>query len=246
MKKRVLLVVLTVISIFSITKNVDAKEVYYTTAQGIELTEEEYTFLTNFYWSGYPDVMTQDDYNQFVADDIFHSEVRYKTNEPSAELYGPTRSTSYTTSTKRLQIGAACLPTKCYISIVNTWLIDPSVTSWDVIGAYLDGISLKAHSHTYVSTTNTTTYFDNLQTESDGLGNSVNLPDDGTDIIVNMDFTVSRGGTVFGSYQHSTENTTLANSKLYHIDFCGYGNVFDFYGTAFGVYDGMNGVDIDV
>ena len=133
-----------------------------------------------------------------------------------------------------------------YISLVNTWLIDPSVTSWDVIGAYLDGVELKAHSHTYVSTTNYTYYFENLQTESDGLGNSVKLPDTGSDMIINMDFTVSRGGTVYGSYQHATEDTTLANSKLYNIDFSGYGNVFDFYGTALDLYDEMPGVDIDV
>lgn len=244
--KKLFLTFLVTIFLACITINVNAKEVYYTTANGIKLSEEEYTFLTTFYWQGYPDVMTQADYNQFVRDDIFHSDVTIKTNEPTADVFGPTRSDSYETSAKRLQIGKACLPTKCYISLVNTWLIDPSVTSWDVIGAYLDGVELKTYSHTYVSTANTTTYFDNLQTESDGLGNSVNLPDAGTDMIINMAFTVSRGGTVYGSYQHAMTDTTLANSKLYHIDFSGYGNVFDFYGTADEVYDQMNGVDVDV
>ena len=57
--------------------------------------------------------MTQQQYNQFVQDDIFHSDVTIKTNEPTAEVFGPTRSDSYATSAKRLQIGAACLPTKC-------------------------------------------------------------------------------------------------------------------------------------
>ena len=164
-------------------------------------------------------------------------------------LQGPgleQQSTSHSTPDKTIQIGKACLPTKCIISLVNTWHINPSITSWDVIGAYLDGVSLISHSHTYVSTANTTTYFDNLQVENDGFGNSVKLADYGTGFIVNTSFTVSRGGEVYGSYQHAMEDTTFANSQLYHIDYGGYGSVFNFYGTAFGVYDAMNGVNITV
>ena len=250
MNKKVIMLLLVAIAIFGITTNVYAEEAYYTTQNGIELSREEYEFLTTFYWPGYPDVMTKAQYEEFVDLDLVNSDITIKTyEEPVNELQGPgleQRSTSHTTSTKHLQIGAACLPTKCIMSLVNTWLIDPSVTSWDVIGAYLSGVTLKSHSHTYVSSDSYTYYFDNLDIQTNGFGNSVELPDDESDLIVNTSFTVSRGGTVFGSYQHATENTTLANSRLYNISFSGYGNVFDFYSTAVGVYDGMNGVDIDV
>ena len=253
MSKKILKVLLVAVFAVGITKNVYAEnDVYYRTANGIDLSREEYEFLTSFYWDGYPDVMTKDQYEEFVNLDLINSDVEYKVYpETSSENFiGPVdnpRSTSHSTSAKTLQIGKACLPTKCIMSLVNTWHGDPSVTSWDVIGAYMTGnSSLLSHSHTYVSTTNTTTYFNNLSTATNGIGNSVNLPDDGENLIINMAFTVSRGGRVYGSYQHAMTNTTLANSQLYNFSLGGAGGVFDFYGTAFGVYDEMNGVDIDV
>ena len=251
MKKKVKMLLLVAIIMLGICKNVYASgDVYYTTANGIDLNREEYEFLTTFYWPGYPDVMTMDQYREFVDLDLVNSDLTIETyTESQQELLGPglpTQGTSITTPAKKLQIGAACLPTKCIMSLVATWLVDPSVTSWDVIGAYVDDVTLISHSHTYVSTNNYTYYFDNIQANTDGFGNSVKLPDTGTDYIVNTAFTVSRGGTVYGSYQHATEDTTLANSQLYNISFSGYGNVFDFYSTVEDIYDGMPGVDIDV
>ena len=64
--------------------------------------------------------------------------------------------------------------------------------------------------------------------------------------MISMSFKVSKGGTVFGSYQHAMQNTTLPVSQDYNFSIVGYGNVFDYYGNAIGVYDGMNGVDINV
>ena len=88
-------------------------------------------------------------------------------------------------------------------------------------------------------------WFNNLKT-TNGIGNSVELPSTGEDIIVDTCFTVTRGGTVYGSYQHAMQSTTLANSQNYTLDYLGYGGVFLYYGNAIGIYDGMNGVDIDV
>ena len=250
MRKRGFWLLLVAIVIMGFSINVYADEAYYTTANGIELSREEYEFLSTFYGTPYVDIMTRDQYNEFVEEDLINSDVTYKTvTTPNTVLINPgnnINSTSTSTQAKTLQIGAACLPTKCIMSLVNTWHVDPATTSWDVIGAWFDDVSLISHSHTYVSSSNTTAYFTNIKTESDGIGNSVYLPEDGTDLIINMAFTVTRGGTVYGSYQHAIEDTTLANSQLYHLDFSGYGNVFDFYSTAIDVYDQMNGVDIDV
>ena len=252
MRKNLFKMLLVAIFMIGITKNAYASSnAYYTTPNGIELTREEYAFLTSFYWDGYPDVMTQEQYDEFVELDLLNSDVEIKSYPESFSntFIGPVnsiQSTSHSTSAKGVQIGKACLPTKCIMSLVATWYDDPYVTSWDVIGAYFSNVSLISHSHTYVSTTNTTTYFDNLKTATNGIGNSVYLPEAGEDIIINMAFTVTRGGTVFGSYQHAMSNTTLANSKLYTFSIGGYGRVFDFYDTAVGVYDEMNGVDISV
>ena len=248
-KLQVLGILLTAIFTIGISKNVYAKEVYYTTAQGIELTREEYDFLTTFYWSGYPDLMTQAQYDEFVEQNLLTSDVtikKYTDTRPTLGTVNQNRSTSHSTSAKTLQIGSACLPTKCIMSMLVTWHVDPATKSWDVIGAYFSGVTLKSYSHTYVSTTTQTGYYTNLQTATNGIGNSVKLLEDGDDILISMGFTVTRGGTVYGSYQHAMNDTTLANSMLYNFSIGGYGGVFDFYGTAVGVYDDMNGVDIDV
>jgi len=247
--KKIVVLLLAVICIFGITKNVYAEGAYYTTQNGIELTREEYEFLTTFYGEEYLDIMTKTMYEEFVQDDLINSDVEIKTyNEPQLSLLNPNmspRSTSHSTPYKTVQISRGCLPTYCIINLKNTWHVSPSVRSWDNIGAYLDGVNLLQHYDTYVSSTAGDTFFSNLKT-TDGIGNSVKLPDTGENIIINMSFKVGRGGTVYGSYQHAMQNTTLANSQNYTLDYLGEGGVFLYYGNAIGVYDGMNGVDIDV
>ena len=71
MKKMVVLL-LAVICIFGITKNVYAEGVYYTTQNGIELTREEYEFLTTFYGPEYLNIMTKTMYEEFVQDDLIN------------------------------------------------------------------------------------------------------------------------------------------------------------------------------
>lgn len=247
--KKIVMLFLMVICIFGITKNVYAEEVYYTTQNGIELTREEYEFLTTFYGEEYPDIMTQAMYNEFVEDDLINSDVLIKTyTEPQLGLLNPgidPASTSHSTPYKTVQIGRACLPTYCIMNLKNTWDVSPSIRSWDNIGAYLDGISLIEHLQTYVNSTAGTNYFSYLNT-TNGIGNSVELPSVGENIIITMTFKVGRGGTVYGSYQHAMQNTTLANSQNYTISLGGEGHVFLYTGNAIGLYDGMNGVDIDV
>lgn len=65
-------------------------------------------------------------------------------------------------------------------------------------------------------------------------------------MILNQDYDVSKGGTVYASYQHATSNTTLATSQNYTFSLTGYGRVFLFYNSARNIYDAMNGVDISV
>lgn len=247
--KKVIVLLVTVLCILGITKNVYAEEAYYTTPNGIELTREEYEFLTTFYSQNYPDIMTQEMYDEFVEDDLINSDVEIKTYiEPQLALLNPTvspNSTSHSTQAKTVQIGRACLSTYCMMTLKNTWHHSPSVRSWDNIGAYFEGVTLLNHNYTYVDSTAGTTYFTNLKT-TNGVGNSVKLPDVGENITITMSFKVSRGGTVYGSYQHAMQNTTLLNSQNYTLDILGLGNAFSYYGNAYGIYDGMNGVDIDV
>lgn len=247
MKKIVLL--LAVLCVFGITKNVYAEEAYYTNPNGVELTREEYEFLSTFYSPRHPEIMTRDMYDQFIEDDLINSDVEIITySEPQLPLLnpgiGPT-STSHSTSAKTVQIGKGCSPVFCVINIQNTWHESPYIRSWDNIGAYLDDVSLISFEDSYVDSTAGTAHYSYLNT-TNGIGNSVELPSVGEDITISLSFKVTRGGYVYGSYQHAMQNTTLANSQNYTLDILGYGNVFSYYGTAIGVYDDMNGVDIQV
>lgn len=247
MKKIVLL--LAVLCVFGITKNVYAEEVYYTNPNGVDFTREEYEFLTTFYNSKHPEIMTRDMYDEFIESDLMNSDVEIVTyTEPQLPLLNPgiqPNSQVHTTAYKTVQIGKGCFPQLCIVSIQNDWHVSPSVRSWDNIGAFFDGVSLISHEDTYVYSTSGVNHFEYLNT-TDGIGNSVKLPDTGENIIISMTFKTTKGGTIYGSYQHAMQNTTEANSENYTLDILGYGNVFSYYGTAIGIYDNMNGVDIDV
>ena len=244
MKKRVIYLVILGIMLFGIKTNVYAsEEVYYTTPKGIELTEEEYTFLQQFYWDNYPDIMTEEQYKEFKNSDLLTRKLKVKS--VSIPTGTSMKSPSHTTTAKSLKIAAAC-STNCIVTINCEWLYDPSVRSWDVIGAYLSGVSLINHYQTYVTSTSGTTYFSNIKTASNGFGNSVKLPSSGSFIIINTTFATSTGGIIYGSYQHAMQSTTLAVSQDYNFSLSGYGSVFAFYGNAVGKYDGMAGVDLSV
>ena len=231
------------VMIMGFTFNVYASEVYYTTSNGIDLTEHEYQYITTFYGDEFLDIMTEEDYQYLLDIDFFNRtiEVAYSgvdnSNLPLSD--------SHSTPNKGLKIGAAC-STNCYINLKATWYNSPSVRSWDVIGAYLVGPGLMQHNNTYVYSTSGTNFYSNIKNTLYALGNSVLLPSSGTNVIVNMNFTTTTGGTIYGSYQHATTPITLAGSKLYNFSLGGYGRVFSFYGAASGVYDGMAGVDISV
>ena len=248
MKKMAFGLLLLIISIIGITKNVYASEnVFYTTPNGIELTEEEYKFLTTFFWKEYPDIMTEEQYQDFVSRDLLTKQLKIKKVEiPDSPFGTPTRSPSHSDPAKTLQIGSIC-STTCYTSLVATWTASPFTRSYDVIGAYFSGNALSSHQATYVYSDATGAIsYNNLKTATNGIGNSVKLPSVGENIIVNILFNATPGGTIFGSYQHAMQDVTLPVSQEYNFSLGGYGNVFDFYGNAAGKYYHMAGVDITV
>lgn len=248
MKKMAFGLLLLIISIIGITKNVYASEnVFYTTPNGIELTEEEYKFLTTFFWKEYPDIMTEEQYQDFVSRDLLTKQLKIKKVEiPDSPFGNPTRSPSHSDPAKTLQIGSIC-STTCYTSLVATWTASHFTRSYDVIGAYFSGNALSSHQATYVYSDATGAIsYNNLKTATNGIGNSVKLPSVGENIIVNILFNATPGGTIFGSYQHAMQDVTLPVSQEYNFSLGGYGSVFDFYGNAVGKYDQMAGVDITV
>lgn len=240
-KKLVVILFMLLLSIFSMTNvNAEEREIYYTNSNGVELTKEEYDFLTEIYWNGYQSKMTQDEYDYYNDGNFFGQEVVKK------KVYDTpfTRGTSHSTQNKAIQISKTC-NTTCSITIAVEWINNPTIRSYDVIGAYLYNTTKIGSVNANATTNNDGNFASITNVQTNGFGSSVLLPS-GSNVHVYQTFKVAKGGRVYGSYQHAIKNTTLAVSQKYNIDITGYGSVFGFYGDAVNTYDNMNGVDITV
>ncbi len=224
--------------------NVNAEEVYYTNGI-VNLTEKEYNFVVDFYGEDYLKNMTQEDYEWISEMDVNNREVKIKTvydGDPNAPRpYG----TFVSTSAKSLSISGSCDADYCTVITLAKWLGNPSIRSYDVMGARLNNTSLYSSKETItiVNSSTSTTTPSNYRFLSKGFGNSFKLPS-GTGLTIQQRFFVKPGGHVYASYQHAMSNTSLDISKSYDIGLAGYGSVFLFTGKADGKYDGMVGVDM--
>lgn len=237
------MVSLICLGIFFSTNLVSAQETYFTNDNGVTLTEEEYNFLTKMYWDGYQKIMTKNEYKTFKERDIING----KFNEKSITITDNpiTKGSTHATNAKRLNIATACNG-QCLVSITLTWLAQPTIRSYDVMGSIFTGsVSRTSSITTRVMSSSGSNVQNNLKLFSNGYGNSFKLPS-GSNVIVNQDYYVNPGGHIYASYQHAAKNTTLAVSQNYTLNRAGFGGVFNFTGTARNIYDAMNGVDIAV
>ena len=219
-----------------------AKEVYFVNQNNVEFTKEEYDFISYMFWDGAQENMDLDDYNNFINSDIMNGDL-------DSNIYYDiplTRATSIEEANKTLKIVKSC-SSNCFVSVTLTWKKFPTVKSYDVIGAYLDGTSLVNNPATSITTNGTiTTTYKDIKKSNNGFGVSVKLPTYGTSMIINQSFRVNKGGTVYASYQHAIKNISLSNSQNYTFSRSGYGGVFKFSGTALTTYDKMKGVSISL
>lgn len=238
-RKHVMTLFIFVLSIFTIT-NVNAEEIYYTNDNGVSLTKEEYDFLTEVYWDGFQQRMTEEEYNYYKEGNYFGQEVEKKIAYDKTL----TRGTFHSTPNKSIQISKVC-NTSCSITIGVEWINSPVVRSYDVIGAYLYNVTRIGSASAYATTNNDSNIASSTKYQANGFGSSVLLPT-GSNVHVYQTFSVTKGGRVYGSYQHAIRNTTLEISQKFNISRIGYGGVFGFYDEAVNIYDNMNGVDIEV
>lgn len=224
----------------------DQKE--YKNDNGVILTEKEYRFVNEFYGKTYFNKMTQEDYEWISILDINRKDVVIgvaSNNKLLGNNLKGIQNSFYTTNSKRIAIAKSCDSTKCNVITSLMWLINPVTRSYDVIGARFEGTSLFNNSiTTKVSSSSGTSYYSNNKILTNGFGTSVKLPNSATNIIVEQTFSTYVGGKIFASYQHAKNNITLSNSYLYSLSANGYGKVFNFFGNALGIYDGMGGVSI--
>ena len=254
MKKLVVLF----ISIFTFTNltllyvNAD-EDVYYTNANNVSMTEDEYNYFVALVDEYYPDIVTQDIYDKFVNYGYFgqpYEKVEYDEDLtmqqaiiPSAEIQG----TVHETTAKKLVLSKSCGSSYCDITVSLTWKGQPNVKSWDVIGALLYGnVSLMGSPYTYLNYSGGNITYSNPYFVGGGFGTSVKMQTSTTNMRVYQSYDVYGEGTVFASYQHATSTISETNSKKYTVGYGGYGGVFHFYGAASGVYDHMGGVNTSI
>lgn len=219
-----------------------AKDTFYENQNGVILTEDEYEFISKMYWDGYQKLMTLEDYEEFVDSKVMDGQIEVK--ELNYNNYIVPYGTSISYGGKSLKIFKSC-SSDCLISVTANWTAIPSISSYDVIGAYIEGTSFTNNPRTMVTANGSTTIVTDLKKTSNGIGSSFKLPS-GPNIKINQTFKVKTGGHVYASYQHAISTSTLAKSKDYTFSYFGYGRVFKFSDSSSNIYDAMNGVDIVV
>lgn len=226
---------------YLIAINVHADNIYYESGK-YKLTEREYNYILEFYGEKYLSYMTEEQYSWIKELDIDNNEYEIKKSNMNENV---TRGTYATSNQKTVSISKVCNANYCAVTLLTTFLSQPSVKSYDVVGARFMNTSLyNSYITTIVSSSSGSTVQSNYMNYYNGFGNSIQLPSSGTIYSVEQNYKVNKTGIVYGSYQHATSNISLANSKLYTISSSGYGNVFGFYGNAYGIYDNTTGVYI--
>lgn len=218
-------------------------EVYYTNANNVSLTKEQYDFFTNLYYEGYQRLITIEELNSYSIEEIKPELVETKYLNNNIQLL----STSHNDLDKNIKISSTPYGSYKMISTVVKWTTFPTIKSYDLIGANLSGVIQNGQVKTILDYRNGSYESNDIKKFNNGFGVSIKLPTSGSnDIIISQSFKVTTGGTVYASYQHATSNITLERSKNYTIGLGGYGNVFKFTNGVGSYYDGMQGVSIDV
>lgn len=244
MKKIIISSVFTFVSLFAYINVFALNNIYYRNNNSVEFTEEEYNYFYEIYGIEYIDNMTLEEYDWYSDLNINNNELEVVTYY---DIPVSVMDTSHTTASKKITITKSCSSAKCTILTTAKWLTNPTIRSYDVIGARFDGVSLyNSNITTRVISSSGTSWFSDLKTFPIGFGVSVKLPESSTNIIVEQKFYTTTSGNVYASYQHATSNITLATSKLYTINSSGCGGVFNFYGTALNKFDRMGGVNINL
>ena len=75
MKKNIILIIVGTF-IFCTTSNVFAQEsYYYKNKSGVLFSYEDYKFISEFFFEGYQEYMSQEDYNDFISSNIMNGEI---------------------------------------------------------------------------------------------------------------------------------------------------------------------------
>ena len=225
---------------------------YYTNSKGVEFDKEQYDFISEIYYDGYQNEMSQADLDKLVSKGLVGVKVKKYTLDSDGIINDNSitpRSTSVYYAGRTLTISCGCTSTECLTTLTARWSGTPTVQSWDVIGFRTYNVTGRDPNAASITGTGySQTYYvggSQYVSYNNGFGYSVKLGN-ANNLKITTSMYSNVGGTAYGSYQHAVEDVTLATSKLYTIGVGGYGSVFHFYGNAYGKYDGAPGVSDSV
>ncbi len=264
--------VLTVCAICLCALTVKAQEtdVYYSNDLGLELTEEEYKYATQYMDSVELEFFSQDELDYLLLDvekNIVGSESAVLIE--SVNDYGMSYSlnslsrwtATHTTNMKKLTMSAYFVSGRVLkYTLVCEWSSIPTIKSYDVIGFRIVGndaaiykmsnggndiIGIQnydGHSINYNGNS------DNLKIDN-GVGLSCNIVDSVSESLsISIATNIVLGDRdyvgVYGSYQHATSNVTLRQSQKYDFSYSGMGHVFEFASSVASKYDNTQGLYI--
>ena len=155
----------------------------------------------------------------------------------------------YTTTYKHLLMTINKNSDLYIVSIYNDWLKMPQVKKYDVIASRWEGNAIYSggiEGLQNVKLKDGKTNFDHIVFDNKGVGISMNLYDNATEIVNSMSYHLSNASKnkIVGTYQHASNNTiTLEESTSYKITANGLGGCISFKTTAINnKYDGMKGI----
>lgn len=168
--------------------DISAQEVeYYTNHYGVKFSKKEYEFISNFYFDGYQDYMTEKDYNQFIESDIINGVI----NTIVSDSENLSKELIHETTMKILKVSSSC-SSDCYVVTTLTWKSNPSVRSYDLIGAFLNGTSLNGNvsAKMYYDSSQASPKYSNKS--SNGLSSTFKLPSTSKPINFVQEFRVQK------------------------------------------------------
>ncbi len=242
MKKVLSIFTIMLLGVFGVMVTANA-ETYYKNDKGVEFTEKEYRFFTKMFYDGYQRLMTQEMFDSY--DKNYMDENLVETKEITSPLVSPIGGLVETPS-KKLRMTVVKTETFATVGVTVEWKGSPAMRSYDVMGAYLSGVSIKMSATTTVDYSEGYYSANDIKNESNGFGVTIKLPDSGTNIYIVQSYAVSLGGRVYGSYQHALDKVSFADSQNYTINYAGYGHVFMFPYSVGQHYDMLDGVWLEV
>ena len=252
---------------------VDAKTVYFTNVNGVELTKQQYENLSKVFSYDTIATLNEEQINLYKNNTNLKAEKTFKyikiekdnvknvykesivtQQEVEEFLNKSTRGSTHQTTMKKVSISLLNLHSVKTVTVTNEWFSIPSTKSFDVIG-FRNGVSTPITINSVsgyqkwdgnlISYNNSSS---NIKRNTNGCGLSTNISDNVTQSLSNSISVTFYNNeltyTAYGTYQHAQSNVTLSESQNYSFSANGLGGVLNFASSVRGKYDGMQGVNI--